>query len=408
MLVPEAGPIRFAAEDLQGLKYFGPIRKLLACLHEEAAHPNRKLFYDQYLALLLLCYFNPVLKSLRDIQYASTLGKVQALTGASQTSMGSLSESARVFDPKALKRLFLQLADQAVAQDAPARPADLPREVVAAAMDGTLLQALPKMLWALWRGPQEHAVKLHLQYDLLAGVPADVHLTAGQGDERAVLSENLRASCLYVIDRGYRDYQLFQEIIDAQSSFVARVQGNVAFQVLETRELSAAAQAAGVVSDQVVWLGGEQSGKALKQPLRLVQVHVKNAPSHNLKLRRKRVNGKVKVIRSSAKEEYDLWLVSDRLDLSAETIALLYRYRWQVELFFRWFKCVLGCKHLLSLSPEGLEIQIYAALIATLLIVLWTGRKPNRRTLTAVGLYLQGLADEEELKAFIERLPKPI
>ena len=81
---------------------------------------------------------------------------------------------------------------------------------------------------------------------------------------------------------------------------------------------------------------------------------------------------------------------------------------WQVELFFRWFKCVLGCRHLLSLSAQGLEIQIYAALIATLFIVLWTARKPNRRTLTAVGFYLQGLSDEDELKAFIERPPKAV
>jgi len=179
MLAPGAVEIRFAAEDLQGLKYFGPIRKLLARLHGEAAHPNRKLFYDQYLALLLLFYLNPVLKALRDIQYASTLRKVQALTGASRTSLGSLSESARIFDPQVLKRLFLELADQALALDAPARPADLPVELTLLAMDGSLLEALPKMLWAVWAGPHDHAVKLHLQYDVWAGVPADVHLTPG-------------------------------------------------------------------------------------------------------------------------------------------------------------------------------------------------------------------------------------
>ena len=100
-----------------------------------------------------------------------------------------------------------------------------------------------------------------------------------------------------------------------------------------------------------------------------------------------------------------MWLVTDRMDLPAETVALLYRYRWQIELFFRWFKCVLGCKHLLSESPDGLTIQIYAALIATLLIILWTGRKPSHRLLTMVGLYLQGWAEADELMAFVARLP---
>lgn len=408
MLATEAVEIRFAAEDLQGLRYFGPIKKLLARLHGDAAHPNRKLFFDQYLALVLLLYFNPVLKTLRDMQYASTLSKVQKLTGGQRTSLGSLSESARVFDPQLLKRLFLELADLALAQDTPARPADLPAELLLLALDGCLLEALPKMAWALWCGPHDHAVKMHLQYKVLAGVPADLHLTPGNGDERVVLAENLRAACLYLIDRGYLSYELFQKIIDAQSSFVARVHGNVAFELVERRPLSAEALAGGVVSDQVVWLGEKKSRSTLKQPLRLLKVHVKNTPGHNLKAPHKHVNAKVKAIRTSAEEEYDLWLATDRLDLSAETIALLYKFRWQVELFFRWFKCVLGCKHLLSLSPQGIEIQLYAALIATLLLVLWTGRKPNRRTLTVLGLYLQGWVEEDELKAYIESLPKAV
>ena len=189
---------------------------------------------------------------------------------------------------------------------------------------------------------------------------------------------------------------------DAHSSFVARLHSNAVYEVLETRPVAEGARAAGVVSDEVVWLGGKQSGQVLQQPLRVVHVHVQNPPGHNLKPRLKRVNGKVKAIRTSA-EEYEVWLVTDRLDLAAETVALLYRYRWQIELFFRWFKCVLGCKHLLSHSPEGLELQLYAALIATLLIVLWTGRKPNRRTLTAVGLYLQGWSSLDELSAFLAR-----
>jgi hypothetical protein len=76
-----------------------------------------------------------------------------------------------------------------------------------------------------------------------------------------------------------------------------------------------------------------------------------------------------------------------------------------VEIFFRWFKCVLGCQHLLSESPAGVAIQLYAALIATLLVVLWTQCKPNRMTLMMLGLYLQGWADEDELMAFLKRLP---
>jgi hypothetical protein len=399
-----AAPPTLLPEDVHGLKYFQPILKLLARLHSDADHPNRTLHYDQYAALLLLCYFNPLLQGLRLLQAASDLKKVRRELGVPHAPLGSLSEAARVFDPELLHGIFLELAAQVTICNGLARPQGVPLELALTAADGTLLEALPKMLWALWLGPHEHAVKLHFQFNILRSVPVEVALTPGNGNERETLQAHLLACCLYLLDRGYRDYALFQAILDAQSSFVARVQGNVDYEVVETRPLSAEALAAGVESDQVVWLGAKQSKHSLRQPVRLIHVHVKNPPAHGLRPRLARVNGKAKCIRTS-KDEYDVWLVTDRLDLTAEVVALLYRYRWQIELFFRWFKCVLGCKHLLSQSPDGIAIQVYAALIATLLIMLWTQRKPSRMTLTMVGLYLEGWADEEELMAYLKRLP---
>jgi hypothetical protein len=393
----------FDERQLVGLKHAERFRGLLAQLHQHRAHPNRTLHYDEYLALLLLYFFNPVVTSLRGLQYASGLERVQRKLGVRRSSLGSLSEAAQVFDPALLQALFEDLAAQSCASDTPARPAGVPEALAVVAADGTLLDALPKMLWALWLGPHDHAVKLHFQFDVLRGVPVDVALTPGNGNEKETLAAHLHAACLYLLDRGYRDYAFFQEIIDAQSSFVVRLQGNVVYKAVETRPLSEAARKAGVESDQVVWLGGRQSGTKLRQPLRLVKVHVKNPAPHGLKPRGARVNGKVKCIRSS-EQEYDMWLVTDRLDLSAEVIALLYRYRWQVELFFRWFKCVLGCKHLLSQSENGIRIELYAALIASLLIVLWTGRKPTKRTLEMLQFHFQGWATAEEVEAHIATL----
>lgn len=75
-----------------------------------------------------------------------------------------------------------------------------------------------------------------------------------------------------------------------------------------------------------------------------------------------------------------LRIVTNLLDVPAEIIALMYRYRWTIEIFFRFFKHVLGCRHLLSRSQNGIEIQTYCAIIASMLISLWTGRKPTLRT----------------------------
>jgi IS4 transposase len=90
--------------------------------------------------------------------------------------------------------------------------------------------------------------------------------------------------------------------------------------------------------------------------------------------------------------------------LPAWIIALIYRYRWTIEIFFRFFKHVLGCRHLLSHDPAGIEIQTYCAIIACMLISLWTGRKPTLRTYEMICHYFTGLAEEDELLAHLAKL----
>ena len=184
-------------------------------------------------------------------------------------------------------------------------------------------------------------------------------------------------------DRGYEKFPLFQDIVDANSSFVGSVRGQMTWTVLHERELSEAARQAGVVQDAEVNLGGKKADGVLKQPYRVVIIE-----------------------RSSTRpgEDKRLVLVTNRMDLDAEMIALAYRYRWQIELFFRWLKCILGCKHLLSTSQNGVAIQVYTALIASLLITLWVGRKPTKRTFEMLCLYFQGWASLDELIAHIIKL----
>src|ERR1051325_1450574 len=77
-------------------------------------------------------------------------------------------------------------------------------------------------------------------------------------------------------------------------------------------------------------------------------------------------------------------------ELSAADLALLYKRRWQEELFFRWLKCILGCRHWLAESPQGAAIELYLALIAALLLQLYTGLRPNRRLMEMIWWYLMG------------------
>jgi IS4 transposase len=104
----------------------------------------------------------------------------------------------------------------------------------------------------------------------------------------------------------------------------------------------------------------------------------------------------------------EMVLVTNRVDLAADLIALAYRYRWTVELFFRWLKCILGCRHLLSQSENGVHLQVYMALIASLLISLWVGRPPTKRTYELLCFYLSGWATQTEVLSHVKRLSLPV
>jgi hypothetical protein len=384
MAAPRRIPIR--AKELQGLKYFRLLSPFLDRLHDDATARdragNRRLFYDQYACLLLLYFFNPTVKSLRGIQQASSLDKVQRLFGSTRVSRGSLSEASRVFDPDLLHALIGDLATQAL-RIMHGKEAEALRGLTA--VDGSLLPALPKMAWALWLDPQHHAAKMHVHFDVLKGVPCETTVTTGNDSETQQLRATLQAGRLYVVDRGYAEYQLFQDIIDAKSDFIGRIRDNAVWTAVEERPLTAAARAAGVRSDRLVWLGGPQSGSVFQQPVRVLEVDTGKTDAQ----------GRPEI----------LLLASSRVDLDAELVAMAYRFRWAVELFFRWLKCILGCRHLLANSRQGVTIQVYLAIIASLLISLWVGRKPTVRTLEMIQFYFQGWASEAELTAHLQQLP---
>jgi len=99
---PPTGKPKLKESDITGLKYFDKLAPLLERLHDDACERdkagNRELHFDQYCLLILLYLFNPVVTSLRGIQQASTLGKVQEKLGCPRAALGSLSEAGSVFD----------------------------------------------------------------------------------------------------------------------------------------------------------------------------------------------------------------------------------------------------------------------------------------------------------------------
>ena len=382
--------------DLHGFKHFKLLLPVLETLHHDACQRdkagNRKLHFDQYAALILLYFFNPIVTSLRGIQQASELKKVQRILGCPRASLGSLSEAARVFDPDLLPGIIGALVDK-LPPLAKNTAFDEIRGVITL-VDGTLLPALPKLVEAMWRDEDHKAFKLHTHFELLKSVPIRMDLTEGNRDEREVLEACLQPDRVYVMDRGYAKFSLFKRILEVGSSFVCRVRDNSVFEVVEERALSPEAVEAGLVRDAVVRFTGGQALKAgLDRPLRIVEVkcnpHRKSSGHTG---------------RGGPEQGETLLIATNLLEVPPEVIALIYKHRWAIETFFRFFKHVLGCRHLISHSPHGIEIQTYLGIIACLLIALWTGRKPTLRTYEMICFYFTGLASEEELLAHIEKL----
>jgi hypothetical protein len=294
-------------------------------------------------------------------------------------SLGSFSEAQALVEPELLQALFEQFAAQSRPEHS--RLAGLTgRELV---VDSTVWQVLPRMAWAFWRahtssahcGP-DHAVRLHVHFDLARSAVRRAELTPAKVCEREAWEDMAQAGELYIGDRYFSyDYQKLERLQLRGVDFIVRLRLDAQWVVQCEETLSAADQAAGVL-----WAGVVRLGKRGDGP-------------------------RVRVVRLLGQEENVLLATTlDAATAAPELLGLLYRHRWQVEMFFRWFKCILGCRHWLAESPRGVALQVYLALIAAQLLVLYgSQRRPNKRQMEAIQFYLMGWCDQHELLAQLER-----
>ena len=329
--------------------------------------PRHKVLADDYFCLLLFGLFNPALKSMRALCDAS--GRFEKMREVCSQPMTptAFSESQHVFAPEILAGVLRELATQAKGRkdfgDARVRAA----VEALTAVDGTAMRALNRMAWAPACG-RGNAIKLHLHFSVFDELPEDWTVTAGKVCERNTWKGKVQPGTCYVADRLYgHDNKLLRQLQTAKIDFVLRLCENVTrTPVGPARPLTKADEAAGVVSDRLERLGVLADGPIL----RVVEIHAA---------------AKVFV------------LVTTREDLEAEIVGLIYRHRWNIEVFFKWFKLILGVRHWLAESPNGVAIQLYGALIATILLMLLTHTRPTKRQMEAIQLYFLGFASEAEL-----------
>jgi hypothetical protein len=215
------------------------------------------------------------------------------------------------------------------------------------AVDGSLIDATLSMYWADYRNGAKKA-KVHLGLDIGRGIPQKVTLTDGKGDERPQVERLVAPGQTGVYDRYYQCYKNFDEWQAQDRHFVCRIKASSRKTELRTNTVKPDSH---VFYDAVVLLGTEGANQT-KREVRVVGYRADNK---------------------------NYWVATDRFDLTAEQIALIYKLRWTIESFFAWWKRHLKVYHLIARSPYGLLMQILAGLITYLLLAIYCQEEHGER-----------------------------
>lgn len=369
----------FAEQELHHWKLLDRFReRLLPRLRSSGAAgavPSTRLTEEAYFSLFLFRLLNPVITSLRGLCRATSLVKMRSVV-PQPVAPSSFSEAQHIFSPEILAGVVRDLALQARGQMQFGDPQVRQAVEALTIVDGSLLRAVNRMAWTPLDS-RRCAVRLHLHFSVFDQVPVDWSITPGKVAEVKEWKKKVRRGGFYVVDRLYcQDLLYLKKLKKDGTHVVVRLRENIIRTVQGLpRPLTPEDLKAGVLSDQMEELGQGGGGPVL----RIVQIQA----------------GGQKFL-----------LATTRTDLPAHLIGLIYRYRWQIELFFKWIKTMLPCGHWLAESPAGVSIQIHSIFIAALLLMLAAGGRPNKREMEALQFYWTGFISEEELAGILSARKK--
>lgn len=206
-------------------------------------------------------------------------------------------------------------------------------------IDGSLIDAVLSMYWADYRDGAKKA-KIHLGFDLNHSIPSQIFLTDGKADERPFATKIIAPGQTGVMDRYYQCHKNFDLWQTEGKHFVCRIKSNTTIKCIRPLKV----QPGGIVFYDALVLLGTPNVNETEKAVRVVAY---------------RVDGK------------NYWIATDRYDLSAEQIAMIYRLRWNIEVFFGWWKRHLKVYHLIARSWYGLMVQILSGLITYLLLAIY-------------------------------------
>lgn len=214
-------------------------------------------------------------------------------------------------------------------------------------IDGSLIDAVLSMYWADYRKGSKKA-KAHCGFDINHGIPNKIFLTDGNGAERPFVSQILSKGQTGVMDRGYQSHRDFDLLQDESKHFVCRIKAKTTRTIIEKHDVNPDSH---VFYDAKVLLGSSKQNQT-KTPVRVVGYEISGIK---------------------------YYVATDRHDLTAEQIATIYKLRWTIENFFKWWKEHLKVYHLIARSEYGLMVQILGGLITYLLMAIYCRKQFNEK-----------------------------
>jgi hypothetical protein len=343
-------------------------------------HGNRELHFDSLATALLLAFYNPTCRTLRTIEGLSQLASVQGQTGIDKICRTTTSDAMACFNPALLLPTIEDLRNRLPALERADRDlAKIVRQVIAA--DGSYFNIYADVAWAIHltrrSGRDGAEIRLNLQLDVRNLAPVHASISGDDGcSEGAAFIPDLVADAIYLSDRNFVNFAFMSAVLAKGSDFVVRAKHDAPnFSPKQERELTGADKDHGVVSDRIGILTGRDA------PSQLVREVVIVSPDTDKPIR----------------------LITSLLDVPARVIGVLYRNRWQIELFFRWLKVWGNFEHLISHSRNGLTIQFYIAVIGVLLMYVRTGRRVSKYAYSLLTMVATGAASLQEIGPILEQ-----
>ena len=251
------------------------------------------------------------------------------------------------------------------------------------AFDSTTIDLCLNLFWWAKFRKAKGGIKIHTLYDVVTQIPAFIHITEAKVHDMNAMDEiPYEANAYYIFDRGYFDLARLFTINCIGSNFVIRERGQLQYEIIEGDDLLECSD--NILYDQTIRLIGQQTRKKYPILLRRIGYY-------------------------SMEHQRTFTYLTNNFEISAGQIALLYKNRWQVELFFKWIKQHLHIKSFWGVTENAVRIQIYSAITAYCLVaIVEHDLCLNRSTFEVLRILSMSLFDKIPIKGLFEKAEQDI